>query len=269
MAVCITGQIRQLEHTHRIISKGLEFILPGAHLIAIVPSSDVRKTQNTLNTTSVFVQDRCTQKVSPKYACSGLFRPHCRENFVQTLCDAQSCIRRVQEEEKKRGYEFKTIARVRPDTLFETTLRVPSILPNEIHVPAMMSSSCYNDQFVIGGRRAMVPYLNRLNDMSLIQNAKSHRVISECFLKTVLWKHGITVVTHPEWMYCLLSYRQYKLTAHKRSSCIYRWKTRMSPCYSFQCATECLCVSDDSSNSTVSDQLFLHRNLFNLSAVKW
>ena len=119
---------------------------------------------------------------------------------MQTLCDARYCLTKIEEQEVQIGRTFKTIARIRPDTLWEIPVRLPSIRSHEVHVPAMNPGwqNGVNDQFVVGGRAAMTVYLNRISDVAQAINGTRKVATSERFLSVVLKQHNVKVVLHSE-----------------------------------------------------------------------
>jgi hypothetical protein len=258
-AVCITGQLRQFPRTVRVIETGLSDLLSNAFIVGIHPQGK--------SLGVVAKQIKCELHIPWRYSCDGRYRPHCKDNFVQTLCDARYCLTKIEEKEFQIGRTFKTIARIRPDTLWEIPVRLPSIRSHEVHVPAMNPGwqNGVNDQFVVGGRAAMTVYLNRISDVAQAINGTRKVATSERFLSLVLKQHNVKVVLHSEWMYCLLSYRSYELTAQDPKSCIYRW-IHKTPCQGLRCNTQCLCTRTLDPQRTPT--LYLEHDL-NLSRLTW
>jgi hypothetical protein len=272
LALCLTGELRNFKYTKNVIAHGLRDItnkLP--FVIGILPrSEDWTPVLDVFQDAKLVEQDTCNVTLSKMYACSKLFRPHCRENFIQTLCDAQKCWNEIHKQELETGKEFKIISRMRPDTLWETHIHLPSTIhPNEIHVPQMNVGwfGGVNDQFAIGGRQSMHKYLNRILNINITTSA-TNLFSSERFLYMVMKNNNFKIIRH-NWVYCLLSFRQVALSINKKDSCISRWATASFPCINFVCESECICNSSSTKAIHIpyNDQLFIRKDIYNWSNI--
>ena len=91
--------------------------------------------------------------------------------WVQTLCDQLLCEQIIAAHEKSEQFHFRTVARVRLDLAWETTLRPPPVLePDVVYVPAMNQKAGVNDKFAYGMRGPMRVYLRRAADIVVAQS---------------------------------------------------------------------------------------------------
>ena len=96
---------------------------------------------------------------------------HTYHVWVQTLCDQLLCDQIIAAHEKSEKVRFQTVARVRLDLAWETTLRPPAVLePDTVYVPAMNQKAGVNDKFAYGMRGPMRVYLRRAADIVVAES---------------------------------------------------------------------------------------------------
>jgi hypothetical protein len=268
MAVCITGELRYWKSAVDIYSLGYRSILQDSDIFVIKPAhEDWTRFSQVYPSTQFFSQSSCnvTSASLKRYYCESTFRRHCRLNFVQTLCDAEQCLRHIDRMESRRGRHYNFVARLRPDTFPETVLKL-SRMPNDNEVFVTPDDGWIgwgrgiNDKFVVGGRNAMRAYLNRIDDLDRI--SFHHTYVSETFLRAVLKRHQVHTTYLHHFGFCTITYRAIMLAKKRPSACVNRWNSpseHKRKCPFLKCKAECTCSQLACSECLeTSEQLFLN-----------